>query len=92
MTFEIEVGDGLLTFLLMLKSCQWVVVGGWVDLDYNVSSGPLLSFEIEIGDGPVPELDKYTIKLSSQIFFCFIDCSISNMTDLLLYTEFTIGH
>ena len=38
----------------------WVaVVGGWVDLDYNVSSGPFLSFEIEIeiGDGPGPELD-----------------------------------
>ena len=30
MTFEIEVGDGLLTFSLMLKSCRWVVVGGWV--------------------------------------------------------------
>ena len=34
-------------------------VGGWwwVELDYNVSSGPFLSFEIEIGDGPGPELD-----------------------------------
>ena len=30
-----------------------------MDLDYNVSSGPFLSFEIEIGDGPGPELDKY---------------------------------
>ena len=29
----------------------------WVYLDYNVSSGPFLSFEIEIGDGPGPELD-----------------------------------
>ena len=28
-------------------------------LDYNVSFGPFLSYEIEIGDGPVPELDKY---------------------------------
>ena len=26
-------------------------------LDYNVSSGPFLSFEIEIRDGPGPELD-----------------------------------
>ena len=26
-------------------------------VDYNVSSGPLLSYEIEIGDGPGPELD-----------------------------------
>ena len=32
-------------------------MGGWVDLDYNVSSGPFLSFEIEIRDGPGPELD-----------------------------------
>ena len=28
-----------------------------VHLDYNVSSGPFLSFDIEIGDGPGPELD-----------------------------------
>ena len=36
--------------------------GGWwvvVYLDYNVSSGPFLSYEIEIGDGPGPELDNY---------------------------------
>ena len=26
MTFEIEVGDGPLTFLLTLKSCRWVGV------------------------------------------------------------------
>ena len=26
-------------------------------LDYNVSSGPFLSYEIEIGDGLEPELD-----------------------------------
>ena len=32
-------------------------MGGWVELNYNVSSGPFLSFEIEIGDGPGPELD-----------------------------------
>ena len=34
--------------------------GGWwvvVYLDYNVSSGPFLSYEIEIGDGPGPKLD-----------------------------------
>ena len=41
----------------------WVVVGGWVVLDYNVSSGPFLSFEIEIGDGPGPELDKNHVKV-----------------------------
>ena len=28
-----------------------------VELDYSVSSGPFLSFEIEIGDGPGAELD-----------------------------------
>ena len=34
-------------------------MGGWVgELDYSVSSGPFLSYEIEIGDGPGPELDK----------------------------------
>ena len=41
-----------------------------VELDYNVSSGPFLSFEIEIGDGPEiedgpgPELD------NNEICFC----------------------
>ena len=42
-------------FILMLKSY------GLVYLDYNVSSGPFLSFEIEIGDGPGPELDNNII-------------------------------
>ena len=60
MTFEIEIGDGPLTFILMLKSLG---VGRWVELDYNVSSGPFLSFEIEIGDGPGPELDNLLMKL-----------------------------
>ena len=32
--------------LLMLKSCQWVVVVV-VHLDYSISSGPFLSFEID---------------------------------------------
>ena len=31
-------------------------------LDYNLSSGPFLSYEIEIGDGPVPELDNKLCK------------------------------
>ena len=31
--------------------------GWWVYLDYNVSSGPFLSYEIEIVNGPGPELD-----------------------------------
>ena len=32
-------------------------------LDYNVSSGPFLSFEIEIGDGPGPELDNFQFSI-----------------------------
>ena len=37
-----------------------LVGGGWVYLDYSISSGPFLdlTLEIEIGDGPGPELDK----------------------------------
>ena len=40
----------------------WVVDGWcwWCTLDYNVSSCPFLSFEIEIGDGPGPELDNFS--------------------------------
>ena len=59
MTLEIEtIVYGPLTFLLMSKSYG---VGGWwlMYLDYNVSSGPFLSYEIEIGDGPGPELDNW---------------------------------
>ena len=40
----------------------------WVELDYNVSSGPFLSFDIEIGDGPGPELDN--LFESCAIFSC----------------------
>ena len=43
------IGDGPLIFMLMLQS--YGVGGG------SVSSGPFLSFEIEIGDGTGPELD-----------------------------------
>ena len=31
--------------------------GWWCTLDYSISSGPFLSYEIEIGGGPGPELD-----------------------------------
>ena len=31
--------------------------GGGCILDFSVSSGPFWSYEIEIGDGPGPELD-----------------------------------
>ena len=37
----------------MLKSCEVGGGGGGCILDYNVSSGPFLSCEIEIGDGPL---------------------------------------
>ena len=32
-------------------------------LDYSISSGPFLSFDIEIGDGPGPELDNLKLKV-----------------------------
>ena len=51
-----------LYIVLMLKSCEVVVV---VHLDYKVSSGPFLSYEIEIGDGPGPELDNFRKFLKS---------------------------
>ena len=45
MTLEIEIGGGPLTFLLILLKLS-------MGLDYTVSSGPFLNFEIKIGDGP----------------------------------------
>ena len=39
-------------------------------LDYNVSSGPFLSFEIEIGDGPGPKLDN--ILCRNDVHFCLV--------------------
>ena len=66
MTFEIEVGDGLLTFILRLRSC-----GFWVYLDYNISSGPSLSFEIEIGDRPGPKLDNFFFLITLEPFNCY---------------------
>ena len=36
--------------------------GGWYTLDYNVISGPFLSYEIEIVDGPGPELHNYVLE------------------------------
>ena len=38
----------------------------WVDLDYSLRSGPFLSFEIEIRDGPGPELDNLSVPLCKQ--------------------------
>ena len=39
------------------------VGGGWCNLDYNVSSGPFFSYEIEIGDELGPELDNNVMYL-----------------------------
>ena len=43
-------------------------MGGGCTLDYNISSGPFLSYEIEIGDGPGPgpELHKFQLVSSQQ--------------------------
>ena len=46
-----------LTFDLYIDVEKLWVVGGGCTYYYNVSSGPFLSYEIEIGDGPGPELD-----------------------------------
>ena len=42
------------------------MVGGCT-LNYKVSSGPFLSFEIEIGDGPGPELDNKISRATTTI-------------------------
>ena len=39
-------------------------MGWWVYLDYSATSGPFLSYEIEIGEGPGPELDNYIQKVT----------------------------
>ena len=49
----------------MLKSL-WVG-GWWVEFDYSVSSGPFLSFEIEIGDGPGAELVNIHFQYTNSI-------------------------
>ena len=52
LTLGIDIGDGPLTFISMLKTCG---VGGGCTCDYNISSGCFWGFEIEIGDEPQPE-------------------------------------
>ena len=63
--------------------CWKVIGGGWlvVYLDYNVSSGPFLSYEIEIGDGPGPKLDTFWClthkdhsQFSSMCLLCVYIC------------------
>ena len=46
--------------------------GGGCTLDYNVSTGPFLSYEIEIGDGPGPELDNLFTKSSNGFMVSFM--------------------
>ena len=41
------------------------MVGGWCTLDFSVSSGPFLSFEIEIGHGP-GKCEKIELMLCSK--------------------------
>ena len=57
LTLEIEMDYWRLTFYLYIDVEKLSVVV--VYLDYNISSGPFLSYEIEIGDGPGPELDNF---------------------------------
>ena len=35
------------------------VGGWWVHLDYNISSGPFLCFEIDIGNEAGPEIENF---------------------------------
>ena len=55
---EIEIDYWRLNFDLYIdvEKLSVVVVGGGV---LRFSSGPFLSYEIEIGDGPGPKLDNY---------------------------------
>ena len=50
-----------MAFDLYIDVRKTSVVGGWWvgvhTLDFNVRSGPLMTFEIEIGDAPGPKLD-----------------------------------
>ena len=50
LTLEIEIRDGLLTCILMLKSL-WVG-GWWVELDYSVSSGPFWALRLQMDQDP----------------------------------------
>ena len=46
-----------LTFDLYVDVEKLWGVGCWCTLDFNASSGPLLDYEIEIGNGPGPKLN-----------------------------------
>ena len=73
---------------MMLKSCG--VVGGWVvvwcTLDY--SSGPFLSYEIEIGDGPGPEIDNLG-QILSKIFITTPRLLSNNRKSFFIFCSFS---
>ena len=64
MTLEIEIDNRRWTFDLSVD-VKKLGVGGGCTLDFTVSSGPFLSDEIEIGDGPGPELGIIKINIDS---------------------------
>ena len=53
-------------------------------LDYNVSSGPFLSYEIEIGDGPGPELDNSSSHKQLHLNLFALLCYILHLLILLI--------
>ena len=62
------IGDG--PFDLYIDIDVKKLWGGGCTLDYNVSSGPFLCYEIEIGDGPGPELDNIEYS-QHEMYFLF---------------------
>ena len=54
-------------------------------LDYNVSSGPSLSFEIEIGDAPGPKLDNILIIVGLP-FVCTLNPCLDLVLLISIYT------
>ena len=78
MTLEIEIGGGPLTFLLILLKLS-------MGLDYTVSSGPFLNFEIKIGDGPGPELDN--IRFLCKMYCKFPCIAFLKVFDILHLTD-----
>ena len=78
-------------------------MGGGCTLDYSVSSGPFLSYEIEIGDGPGPELDNtsvlvycketrefrvFVVKLQQISYTCHPAVSTAPFSQMELFAKF----
>ena len=69
MILEIEIDNYRCTFDLYIDVKKlWGGGGGWVYLDYNISSGPFLSYEIEIGDDQEPSLTKISTVFNLKYF------------------------